>query len=213
MIATDRAGHLGFRRHCGTRCSVWPARSRRSWAALRYEMISLASAQPEEFGVLFRDVWAFESLALCILDRRPELGTFHASAACRYLHGAAVRPQPEEMWLHSPDPQFGAKVAAICALYTSPPSGSVVLCVDEKTGMQALGRPHPVRPAGPHRARWKAATTSDTEHAPSSPPSTRTRGRFSAESAPPGRPMTSWCSWRPSPACIRPAMSTSCGTT
>lgn len=123
--------------------------------AVRYETISLACGKPEEFGVLFRDVWTCESLARCILDRHPELGTFDTSTAWRYLHAADVRPQHEEMWLHSPDPEFRVKVAAICALYVCRPMGSVVLCVDEKTGMQALGRPHPVRPAGPHRARRK----------------------------------------------------------
>jgi transposase len=122
---------------------------------VRYETISLACAQPEEFGVLFRDVWTCESLARCILDRHPELVTFDASTAWRYLHGADVRPHHEQMWLHSPDPEFRAKVAEICALYVCVPAGSIVLCVDEKTGMQALGRPHPVRPAGPHRARRK----------------------------------------------------------
>ena len=63
------------------------------------------------------------------------------------------------MWLHSPDPEFRVKLAEICALYVCLPTGSVVLCGDEKTGMQALGRPHPVRPAGPHRARRKDSGT------------------------------------------------------
>lgn len=122
---------------------------------VRYETIGLACGQPEDFGVSFRDGWTCESLARCILDRHPELGTFDASTAWRYLHAATVRPHHEEMWLHSPDPEFRAKVAAICALYVRVPDGSVVLCVDEKTGMQALGRPHPVRPAAPRRARRK----------------------------------------------------------
>ncbi len=134
---------------------VRPGRPPRIPAEVRYEVISLACAQPEEFGVLFRDVWTCESLARCILDRHPELGTFDASTAWRYLHAAAVRPHHEEMWLHSPDPAFRAKVTEVCALYAKAPSNSVVLCVDEKTGMQALGRPFPVRPAGPHRARRK----------------------------------------------------------
>lgn len=122
---------------------------------VRYETISLACGKPEDFGVPFRDVWTCESLARCILDRHPELGTFDASTAWRYLNAADVRPHHEELWLHSPDPAFREKVAAICALYLCAPVGSVVLCVDEKTGMQALGRPYPVRPAGPGRARRK----------------------------------------------------------
>lgn len=124
-------------------------------ATVRYETISLACGTPEEFGVPFRDVWTCESLARCILARHPKLTTFDASTAWRFLHGAVIRPHHEEMWLHSPDPDFRAKVAAICALYLRVPPSSVVLCVDEKTGMQALGRPHPVRPAAPRRARRK----------------------------------------------------------
>lgn len=35
-------------------------------------------------------------------------------------------------------PQFRQKVNAICALYRQAPKGSVVLSVDEKTGIQAI---------------------------------------------------------------------------
>ena len=55
------------------------------------------------------------------------------------------------MWLHSPDPQFREKVTNIVELYLRPPTGSTVVCVDEKTGMQAIQRKHPDRPAGPGR--------------------------------------------------------------
>ena len=65
--------------------------------------------------MLFRDIWTCERLARCILDRHPELGTFDASNAWRYFHAAAVRPHHEEMWLHSPDPAFRAKVTEVCA--------------------------------------------------------------------------------------------------
>jgi len=55
------------------------------------------------------------------------------------------------MWLHSPDPNFRSKVTEICQIYLDPPEGSIVLCVDEKTGMQALGRKHPGRNPQPGR--------------------------------------------------------------
>ena len=54
-------------------------------------------------------------------------------------------------WLHSPDPQFREKVTTITDLYLHPPAGAVVLSIDEKTGMQALERRFPDRPAGPGR--------------------------------------------------------------
>jgi transposase len=56
-------------------------------------------------------------------------------------------------WLHSPDPQFRQKVNAICALYRQAPKGSVVLSVDEKTGIQAIERKYADRAPAPGRAR------------------------------------------------------------
>lgn len=62
-----------------------------------------------------------------------------------------LKPHHSRMWLHSPDPLFREKVADIVALYLHPPAGAVVLSVDEKTGMQAIERKHPDRPARPGR--------------------------------------------------------------
>ena len=55
--------------------------------------------------------------------------------------------------MHSPDPRFREKVNEICDLYHSPPAGSVVLSVDEKTGIQAIERKHLDRPPRPGRIR------------------------------------------------------------
>jgi transposase len=55
--------------------------------------------------------------------------------------------------MHSPDPQFREKVTEITELYLNPPPGEVVLCVDEKTGMQALERRFPDRSPAPGRTR------------------------------------------------------------
>jgi hypothetical protein len=44
------------------------------------------------------------------------------------------------MWLKSTDPEFKEKVNDIVSLYNDPPEDAVVLCVDEKTGMQATER-------------------------------------------------------------------------
>ncbi len=48
-------------------------------------------------------------------------------------------------------PAIQGKVDDICGLYLNPSPNDVVLCVDEKTGMQALGRKHPFRNAAPVR--------------------------------------------------------------
>ena len=69
----------------------------------------------------------------------------------RILAAGELRPHRVRGWLHSPDPQFREKVTAITELYLHPPAGTVVLSIDEKTGMQALERRFPDRPAAPGR--------------------------------------------------------------
>ena len=71
----------------------------------------------------------------------------------RLLAASDLRPHRIHGWLHSPDPQFREKVTAITELYLHPPAGAVVLSIDEKTGMQALERRFPDRPAAPGRRR------------------------------------------------------------
>lgn len=46
----------------------------------------------------------------------------------------------------SPDPQFEEKLLEVVGLYMSPPENALVLCMDEKTGIQALDRTQPVLP-------------------------------------------------------------------
>ena len=44
----------------------------------------------------------------------------------------------------SPDPEFEDKLPEVVGLYMSPPQNAAVLCMDEKTGIQALGRTQPM---------------------------------------------------------------------
>lgn len=71
----------------------------------------------------------------------------------RLLAQVDLRPHMVAQWVHSPDPAFKEKVTALCDLYLHRPAGAVVLSIDEKTGMQALERRFPDRPAGPGRKR------------------------------------------------------------
>jgi hypothetical protein len=71
----------------------------------------------------------------------------------RILAAVDLRPHRIRGWVHSPDPTFREKVTAITTLYLHPPADSVVLSIDEKTGMQALERRFPDRPATPGRPR------------------------------------------------------------
>jgi len=67
----------------------------------------------------------------------------------RVLSAEKIKPHLQEMWLNSQDPDFEAKQAEIIGLYLNPPENALVLCVDEKTGMQALGRKAPDKPVRP----------------------------------------------------------------
>src|SRR5665648_440312 len=58
-------------------------------------------------------------------------------------------PALAESFKLSPDPQFIDKVRDIVALYLNPPDAAVVLCVDEKSQIQALDRSAPVLPLMP----------------------------------------------------------------
>ena len=114
-------------------------------AVTRCEVISMACGEPKDFGVPYRDVWTLDSLQHRFVELHPKARWISRTSVLRILHDKQLRPHRVKMWLHSPDPLFRAKVTEICKLYLKPPEGSVVLCVDEKTGMQALGRKHPVR--------------------------------------------------------------------
>lgn len=63
------------------------------------------------------------------------------------LKGADLKPHKVEYWCgKSPDPEFESKMINIVGLYMNPPENAIVLCVDEKTQIQALDRTQPVLP-------------------------------------------------------------------
>ncbi|WP_237724017.1 IS630 family transposase [Rhodococcus sp. DK17] len=60
-----------------------------------------------------------------------------------------LKPHLVDGFKLSSDPQFVDKVVDVVGLYHHPPEKAVVLCVDEKSGMQALDRSQPVLPMMP----------------------------------------------------------------
>jgi transposase len=80
--------------------------------------------------------------------RRGVARAISKSTVQRILSEGDLHPHKHRGWLHSPDPQFRQKATEICALYHQRPEGSVVISVDEKTGMQACERCHPDRAVG-----------------------------------------------------------------
>lgn len=71
------------------------------------------------------------------------------SAVSRIWRAFGLKPHQTESFKLSPDPQFIDKVRDIVALYLNPPEAAVVLCVDEKSQIQALDRTAPVLPLLP----------------------------------------------------------------
>ena len=60
-----------------------------------------------------------------------------------------LKPHRQDTFKISTDPQFVAKVVDVVGLYHHPPEKAVVLCVDEKSQVQALDRSQPVLPMMP----------------------------------------------------------------
>jgi len=71
------------------------------------------------------------------------------SAVSRIWRAFGLKPHLTETFKLSPDPLFVEKVRDIVGLYVNPPEGALVLCVDEKSQIQALDRTSPVLPLRP----------------------------------------------------------------
>jgi len=112
---------------------------------IRIELLKLAcSPPPPRQG---RSHWSHSSLRAALYAATKTL--LSESEIGRILRNEELRPHKMRLWLHSPDPEFKAKAARVCRLYTSPPPGATVLCVDEKTQLQALRRRFPGRMPAP----------------------------------------------------------------
>jgi hypothetical protein len=60
-----------------------------------------------------------------------------------------LKPHRVGTFLQSSDPNFTAKVIDVVGLYMNPPENAVVLCVDERTQLQALDRTQSMLPMRP----------------------------------------------------------------
>ena len=71
------------------------------------------------------------------------------TAVSRIWRAFGLQPHRQETWKLSKDPQFVAKMRDVVGLYLNPPERAVVLCVDEKSQIQALDRTAPILPMLP----------------------------------------------------------------
>ena len=85
--------------------------------------------------------WSTRSLAA-------EVG-LSQTAVSRIWRAFGLQPHRQDTWKLSKDPLFIDKVRDVVGLYLDPPERAVVLCVDEKSQIQALDRTAPVLPMLP----------------------------------------------------------------
>ena len=85
--------------------------------------------------------WSTRSLAA-------ELGMSQTTVS-RIWRAFGLAPHKQDSWKLSKDPLFVDKVRDVVGLYLNPPERALVLCVDEKTQIQALNRTAPVFPMLP----------------------------------------------------------------
>ena len=74
------------------------------------------------------------------------------TAVQRIWRAFALQPHRTETFKLSRDPLFIEKVRDVVGLYLSPPERAIVLCVDEKSQIQALDRTQPLLPMRPGQA-------------------------------------------------------------
>src|SRR5216683_1811565 len=99
-----------------------------------------ACQQPEHYSR-----WSVRTLAQ---DLRLPRSTVHQILVASHLQLHRIRT-----FTFSPDPDFEAKLLDIVGLYLNPPENALVLCVDEKTGIQALDRTQPLLPLSAKKPR------------------------------------------------------------
>lgn len=74
------------------------------------------------------------------------------SSVQRIWRAFGLQPHRLETFKLSTDPDFVAKVRDVVGLYVAPPEHAIVLCVDEKSQIQALDRTQPLLPMRPGQA-------------------------------------------------------------
>ncbi len=111
-------------------------------AATVQAVINLAMSPPPPN----RRHWTLKALTTAV-------GGLTATTVHRILQRHGLRPHQVRTFKVSNDPRFGIKAHDVIGLYMNPPDHAVVLSVDEKTRIQALGRTRtPLPPAPGHAA-------------------------------------------------------------
>jgi transposase len=115
----------------GLRDEARPGRPLVHGAQVRAKLIALACTRPSATPEgLRRDRWTHRELAAAV--------GMSESQAHAILRAAEIKPHLLEQWVMSElGPDFDAQAAEVCGLYLDPPEGTLVVSIDEKTGIQA----------------------------------------------------------------------------
>ena len=117
----------------------------------RVTVVAIATSKTEEHQRPANG-WTLEQIAATIINEA-HAEAISRSTVQRILAAADLKPHKSVYWLNSHDSHFEAIAKEVCGLYIQSPTfyqqGRLLLCCDEKTGMQVLGRPFPTQPAQP----------------------------------------------------------------
>ena len=129
----------------GLRDAPRPGRPLVHGPQVRARLIALACTRPGETAEgLRRERWTHRELA--------EQVGMSESQAHEILRAAEIKPHLLEQWVMSElGPDFDAQAAEVCGLYLDPPAGTLVVSIDEKTGIQAKAPTRPDVQARPRR--------------------------------------------------------------
>jgi transposase len=164
---TEIGEHLGIKR---STAATW----RNRFAEHRLEGLTdeprpgqprkITDAQVEEVIVKTLETTPKDATHWSTRSMAAEVG-LNQTAVHRIWKAFGLQPHRQDAWKLSRDPQFIEKVRDVVGLYLNPPERAVVLCVDEKSQIQALDRTAPILPmlpGTPERAThdYKRAGTS-----------------------------------------------------
>jgi hypothetical protein len=119
------------------------------------EVKALACQLPATHGL---PLGRFSRTELHRLVVERSLSEASASTIWRWLHDDALKPWQQRSWIFVRDPRFAEKAGRVLDLYQRRFEGrrlrpdEYVICADEKTQLQALGRRHATQPPAPGRA-------------------------------------------------------------
>ncbi len=119
-----------------------PGKPRQVPGAVRARILALTRMSPPQVTGLTH--WSSRQLAT-YLARHENIRVSHNFIADLW-RANDLQPHRQGTFKLSKDPAFADKVVDIVGLYLDPPDGAVVLCVDEKTQVQALDRTQPMLP-------------------------------------------------------------------